>query len=70
MTSAPRVRLWTHGRREGRLSPSPRDHRPGIGGVDAGAVKLLRTPRRLTGPQREKAGELSLRLAERAVAVR
>jgi hypothetical protein len=44
---------------------------PGIDPADLqAAVKLLQAPRRLTGRQREKASELSLRLAERAVAVR
>jgi len=44
---------------------------PGIDPADLQAVvKLPQVPRRLTGRQREKASELSLRLAERAVAVR
>lgn len=42
---------------------------PGAEAADlAAAVKLLQAPRRLSGRQREKAGELSVRLAEQAAA--
>jgi hypothetical protein len=42
---------------------------PGAEAADlAAAVKLLQAPRRLSGRHREKAGELSVRLAEQAAA--